>query len=88
MKKGLIIICSIILLLAAISGGLGLYIVNTPEYALKTIIEDVNTSGIEGLEPHLTAKAKKLLIQSHPSPKVPFLTQLWVLSTRTTMLVF
>lgn len=61
MKKGFIIICSIILLLAAIAGGFGLYIVNTPEYALKTIIEDINTSGIEGLEPHLTGKARKTL---------------------------
>lgn len=40
---------------------LGLYIANTPEYALKGIIEDVNTSGKEGLYLHLTGKAKKTL---------------------------
>lgn len=38
-----------------------MYIVNTPEYALKTMIDDVNTSGMEGLEPHLTGNAKKTL---------------------------
>lgn len=59
MKKIVIIICSIVLLLAATAGGLWLYIVNTPEYALKTIIDDAITSGVEGLEPHLTGKAKE-----------------------------
>lgn len=62
MKKAILIISSVVLLLlAAVVGGFGLYIVNTPEYALKSIIEDVNTSGMEGLEPHLTGKAKETL---------------------------
>lgn len=61
MKKVVIIISSVILLLAVIAGGLGMYIVNTPEYALKTMIDDVNTSGMEGLEPHLTGKAKETI---------------------------
>ena len=61
MKKVVIIISSVILLLAVIAGGLGMYIVNTPEYALKTMIDDVNTSAMEGLEPHLTCKAKETI---------------------------
>lgn len=61
MKKVIIIISSVILLLAVISSGLGLYIVNTPEYALKTMIDDVNNSGMEGLQPHLTGKAKETI---------------------------
>ena len=61
MKQVVIIISSVILLLAVISSGLGMYIVNTPEYALKTIMDDVNTSGMEGLEPHLTGKAKETI---------------------------
>ena len=41
MKKAILIISSVVLLLAVVVG-FGLYIVNTPEYALKSIIEDVN----------------------------------------------
>lgn len=61
MKKAILIISSVALLLAVIVGGFGLHIVNTPEYALKSMIEDVNDSGIEGLTPHLTGKAKETL---------------------------
>ena len=61
MKKAILIISSVVLLLAAVVGGFGLYIVNTPEYALKSIIQDVNDSGIEGLNSHLTGKAKEML---------------------------
>lgn len=61
MKKAILIISSVVLLLAVAVGGFGLYIVNTPEYALKSIIEDVNDSGMEGLNPHLTGKAKETL---------------------------
>lgn len=61
MKKAIVIISSITLLLAVIAGGIGMYIVNTPEYALKTMIDDVNTSGMAGLEPHLTGNAKETL---------------------------
>lgn len=61
MKKTILIFCSVVLLLAVVVGGLSLYIVNTPEYALKNIIEDVNDSGMEGLIPHLTGKAKDTL---------------------------
>lgn len=61
MKKTILIISSVVLLLAVVVGGFGFYIVNTPEYALKSIIEDVNDSGMEGLNPHLTGKAKETL---------------------------
>lgn len=61
MKKTILIICSVVLLLTVVVGGLSLYIVNTPEYALKSIIEDINNSGIEGLKPHLTGRAKETL---------------------------
>ena len=61
MKKTILIICSVVLLLTVVVGGLSLYIVNTPQYALKSIIEDINSSGIEGLNPHLTGRAKETL---------------------------
>lgn len=61
MKKAILVITSVVLLLAVVAGGFGLYIVNTPEYALKSIIEDVNDSDMEGLNPHLTGKAKETL---------------------------
>ncbi len=61
MKKAILIISSVLLLLALVVGGFGFYIVSTPEYALKSIIEDVNDSGMEGLTPHLTGKAKETL---------------------------
>ena len=61
MKKTILIVSSIVVLIALIAGGAGLYIVSTPEYALKDIIEDVNTSGMDGLEPHLTGKAKETI---------------------------
>lgn len=61
MKKAIVISVYIVLLLVVIAGGIGIYIVNTPEYALKTMIDDVGTYGMEGLEPHLTGNAKETL---------------------------
>lgn len=61
MKKAILIISFVVLLLVMVVGGIGLYIVDTPEYSLKNIIEDVNISGMEGLDPHLTGKAKETL---------------------------
>lgn len=61
MKKTILIITSIVVLLAVVVGGIGLSIVNSPAYALKSMIEDVNASGMEGLNPHLTGKAKEAL---------------------------
>lgn len=58
MKKAILITISVLVLIATTTIGLGYYVTNTPEYALKEIIDDVHDSGIEGLYPHLTGKAK------------------------------
>lgn len=59
MKKALFITISIVALIAAAIIGMGVYVTNTPEYALKEMIADVNASGMEGLYPHLTDKARE-----------------------------
>lgn len=61
MKKTVLILCSVVLFLAVVVGGFCLYAVSTPEYALKSMIEDLSDSGMEGLEPHLTGRAKETL---------------------------
>ena len=61
MKKTWLIIVSVVLVLALIFAGVGLYIVSTPQYALKTMLEDVKASGMDGLRPHLTDQAGKTL---------------------------
>lgn len=61
MKKLILIMGSIMMILAAIVICVGFYTFSTPEYALKCIIEDVNVSGMRGLDSHLTGKAKKTL---------------------------
>lgn len=49
----------VVALIALVTIGIGGYVINTPEYALKEIIRDVNDNGMEGLYPHLTDDAKK-----------------------------
>lgn len=58
MKKALLITISIVALIAATIIGMGVYVTNTPEYALKEMIDDVNASGMDGLYPHLTGEAR------------------------------
>lgn len=58
MKKALFITISIVALIAATIIGMGGYVTNTPEYALKEMIDDVNASGMDGLYPHLTGEAR------------------------------
>lgn len=58
MKKALFITISIVALIAATIIGMGVYITNTPECALKGMIDDVNVSGMDGLYPHLTGEAR------------------------------
>lgn len=58
MKKALFITISIVALIATTIIGMGVYVTNTPEYALKEMIDDVNASGIDGLYPHLTGEAR------------------------------
>ena len=41
--------------------GMGVYVTNTPEYALKEMIDDVNASGMDGLYPHLTGEARAII---------------------------
>lgn len=58
MKKAILTTISVLMLIATMIIGIGFYITSTPEYALKETIEDVHDSGIEGLYPHLTGKAR------------------------------
>lgn len=58
MKKAIFITISVSVLIATTIIGMGYYVTSTPEYALKETIEDVHDSGIEGLYPHLTSKAR------------------------------
>lgn len=61
MKKALLIIVSTVVLITVAAIGIGIYITNTPEYALKEVIADVNDSGIEGLYLHLTSEARETI---------------------------
>ena len=58
MKKAFLITISIVALIAITIIGMGVYVTNTPEYALKEMIDDVNASGMDGLYPHLTGEAR------------------------------
>ncbi len=58
MKKVFLITISIVALIAVTIIGMGVYVTNTPEYALKEMIDDVNASGMDGLYPHLTGEAR------------------------------
>lgn len=58
MKKALFITISIVALIATMIIGMGVFVTNTPEYALKEMIDDVNASGMDGLYPHLTGEAR------------------------------
>lgn len=57
MKKTLIIICSTILILAVIVGGGMLYVINTPEYALAKLCDEVRDMGFDAVLPKLTDEA-------------------------------
>lgn len=58
MKKAFLVTISIVALIAVTIIGMGVYVSNTPEYALKEMIDDVNASGMDGLYPHLTGEAR------------------------------
>lgn len=58
MKKVLLIICAVVLFLAVVATSAYFYIVNSPEYALKGIMEDVTSAGMDGLTPHLTSEVQ------------------------------
>jgi len=61
MKKAFLITISIVALIAITIIGMGVYVTNTPEYALKEMIDDVNASGMDGLYPHLTGEARAII---------------------------
>lgn len=61
MKKVLLITLSIVVLIAVALISIGFYITNTPEYALKEMIDDVTVSGMDGLHPHLTGEARETI---------------------------
>ena len=61
MKRVLLIISSIIVSLGIAVTCIGIYFINTPEYALMKIVEDVDESGIDGLRPHLTNDAEEMV---------------------------
>ena len=61
MKKAHYIIISMLLILIGVSAFLGIRIKNSPEFALMRIAQDVKESGIDGLDPHLTQDAKKVV---------------------------
>ncbi len=61
MKRTLLITISFIVLIASTIVSIGVYITNTPEYALKEMIDDVEASGMDGLYPHLTGEARATL---------------------------
>lgn len=58
MEKAFLVTISIVALIAVTIIGMGVYVTNTPEYALKEMIDDVNASGMDGLYPHLTGEAR------------------------------
>ena len=58
MKKAFLVTISIVALIAVTIIGMDVYVTNTPEYALKEMIDDVNASGMDGLYPHLTGEAR------------------------------
>lgn len=58
MKKAFLVTISIVALIAVTIIGMSVYVTNTPEYALKEMIDDVNASGMDGLYPHLTGEAR------------------------------
>lgn len=61
MKKIICILSVILLLFAGVGSYAYIKVINSPEYALKTILSDVKENGVEGLTPHLTGNAKELV---------------------------
>ena len=61
MKKKWYILFALVLLVAVVMGCLGVLVYRSPEYALWQIASDVKASGLDGLLPHLTGDARKIL---------------------------
>lgn len=56
-KEDFCIVMAAALLFAVVGAGVVISVRNSPEYALSTIVQDVQASGLEGLKPHLTGEA-------------------------------
>ena len=61
MKKALKRILAILLVLVIAAGVIGFIQLHTPEYALYQTVKDMQKSGYEGLQKHLTAEADQKL---------------------------
>lgn len=59
MKKALYFLIPIIVVVLSIGVYFGISIINSPEYALMQIANDVEESGVDGLMPHLTEEAQE-----------------------------
>ena len=61
MKKTLGVLVAIMLIGAIACGGAFAIINNSPQYALKIMIDEVTEFGLEGLMPHLTGEARDVI---------------------------
>lgn len=61
MKKVLTVIAVILVLAVLLGGGALWAVLNSPQYALAQIAEDVQRDGLDGLDPHLTNDARETL---------------------------
>lgn len=61
MKKTLGVLVAIMLIGAIACGGAFAIITNSPQYALKIMIDEVTEFGLKGLMPHLTGEAQDVI---------------------------
>lgn len=59
MKKALYIVIPILVIVLSVGIYFGISIINSPEYALMQIANDIEESGVDGLMPHLTDEAQE-----------------------------
>lgn len=61
MKRTLITIFTLLAVLLAVLFFIYRWWITTPEYAIKQIVNDVESGGLDGLMPHLTVDAAKVV---------------------------
>lgn len=61
MKKALYIVISILVIVLSAGIYLGVSVINSPEYALMRIANDIQESGVNGLMTHLTDEAQEMV---------------------------
>ena len=59
MKKVLYIVIPILVIVLSVGIYFGISVINSPEYALMQIANDIEESGVDGLMPHLTEEAQE-----------------------------